>query len=61
LNLNSFTLSENDPNYSAYAEGIYSLHDGQPIHYYQHKAEKLNQDDKMTMYVDFYHLSNFPH
>jgi len=35
--------------------------EGQPIRYYIQKAERLKQDEKMTMYVDFYHLSNYPH
>ena len=56
----SFELSTEDPNYHADAEGAPEdmLNSGQ-IKYYVVQAEKLKQDEKVTMFIDFSHLLNY--
>lgn len=55
--LNSFYLSEDDPNYAAYADGEEET--GQEIYYYRREAEKLKNQEMGTMIVDFHHLASF--
>jgi hypothetical protein len=57
----SFELSPEDPNYNAYIEGAPEemLQSGEPIKYYVLQAEKLKQDEKVTMFIDFSHLLNY--
>ena len=57
--LANFQLSTEDPNYMQYADGITDLQEGEPIFYYKHVALKMRQQEKLTMYVDFAHLSSF--
>ena len=44
-----------------YADGVMDLEEGQPIRYYVHQAQKMREQEKVTMYIDFSHLSSFPH
>jgi len=36
-------------------------HDGQPIKYYIKTAERMREQEKVTMYIDFAHLASFQH
>jgi len=54
-------LSPNDPNFNEYTDGILEMEEGAPLRYYMHQAEKMRQQEKVTMYIDFSHLASFPH
>ena len=57
----SFELSNDDPNYGQYVNGIIDLEEGAPVHYYLHQARRMKELEKLTMYIDFNHLARFPH
>lgn len=61
LNCFSFQLDPSDPNYAQYADGVVDHQEGQPIFFYQWKANEMRDQEKNTMYVDFHHLANHPH
>lgn len=35
--------------------------EGMPIYYYKKTAERMLEQEKVTMYIDFTHLAGFPH
>ena len=35
--------------------------EGEPIRYYLHQANKMRENERVTMYIDYDHISNFPH
>jgi DNA replication licensing factor MCM6 len=49
-------LKTDDPNYDYYAE---SARDQSEIKYYHIQAEKMKNEEKTTMYIDFEHLASF--
>ena len=55
--MSSFTLSEDDPNYEAYA-GLEEEGNTQ-IYYYKRASEDIKNNESRTMYVDFTHMSSF--
>jgi hypothetical protein len=57
----NFELNPEDPNYDQYADGFADKQDGEPIKYYQKTAERMREQEKVTMYIDFSHLSQFNH
>ena len=60
----SFQLSQEDPNYHAYIEGAPDdmlQETNGAVRYYRLQAEKLKNEEKVTMFIDFSHLLQFPH
>lgn len=35
--------------------------EGLPIYYYKKTAERMREQEKVTMYIDFTHVSSFQH
>lgn len=60
LNYFSFELNPEDPNYGQYADGFADKDNGAPIKYYVKTAERMREQEKVTMYIDFTHLASFP-
>lgn len=55
--LSNFTLSEDDPNFEAYA-GMEEEVNAQ-IYYYVRASEDIKNNESRTMYVDFTHMSSY--
>lgn len=59
--LANFELNPNDENYKEYGDGLMDVNEGEPIRYYVHQAQKLREQERVTMWVDFAHLTSFEH
>lgn len=57
----SYELHPNDPTYNEYSRGFLELENNQSIKYYQFQAEKMREQENVTMYIDFTHLTSFEH
>jgi len=49
-------LDPSDPNFEVYADGESR---DQPVKYYIKQAEKMKTDEKVTMFIDYIHLTQF--
>jgi len=58
---NSFELGPNDPSYNEYTRGFLEIEPNQPIRYYVMQAERMKQQENVTMFIDFSHLTSFNH
>ena len=54
-------MSQDDPNFHAYIEGAPEnlVQDYNDVKYYVIQAEKLRNEEKVTMFIDFSHLMLF--
>jgi len=57
----SFELSPDDENYDQLIQVNPDRLEGEPLKYYAEYAGKMAQNEEKTMYINFSHLSNFPH
>lgn len=49
-------MKRDDPNFATYAEGADDLEN---IRYYMLQAEKLKAEEKVNMFIDYSHVSQF--
>jgi len=57
----NFELSPDDENYDQLIQINPDRLEGEPCKYYADCAGKMAQNEEKTMYINFSHLSNFPH
>jgi DNA replication licensing factor MCM6 len=50
-----------DPTYNEYTRAFLEVEDNQAVRYYQQQARKMCEQENVTMYVDFSHVTGFNH
>lgn len=59
--LANYELKQDDPNFDNYLQAVGADDPNAKLLYYVHKAQRMRDEEKNTMEVDFRHLNDYPH